>query len=287
LQKKENATCSWVIPMLEIFNEFVIRGLIGMIFVSFLAPIGVLADFRGVSYLPAEVSHAALGGAAIGFLLIYLGLKFLNPIVFAILFSLGVSLLTAYLIQRKGLEAAGSAIGSGLALSMSFYALVRSLLPGELKVMLDNFLIGDVLLLSTSDIVELFIMVLISLIVFFIFFKEFLFLSFDYEGLEAIGLNVKFYDYILFLLLGFSGVIETKTVGAFLVFAFMIAPAGIARELSNDVSLIFFLSFLIALTSSFFGLFVSLLLNLPTSGVVAMIPSSIYIGLVIKKIFKS
>ena len=269
--------------MVNILDPMLLKAIFGLFLASLMAPIGALATLRGISYLSAEVSHAALGGAALGFFFIYLGFSFSNPFIFALFFSLGVSLLTAYIGRRSGLEATGSAIGSTLALSMAIYALVRGLLPGEMKVMLDTYLIGDVLLLTYPDLIQMFTVVLVSLIMFVLFYNEFIYLCFDYDGLETMGLNAKLYDYLLFALLGFSGVVEAKSIGAFLVFAFMIAPAGIAKEITGSVSSFLFLSFLIAFLSSIVGLAISILFNLPTSGAVAIFPSSIYLVIVLKK----
>ncbi|MCI4438968.1 metal ABC transporter permease [archaeon] len=273
--------------MVNLIDPMFLKALLGLLLASLMAPIGALATLRGVSYLSAEVSHAALGGASLGFFLIYLGFSFSNPFLSALFFSIGVSLFTAYLGRRSGPEASGSAIGSMLALSMAIYALVRGLLPGEIKAMLDTYLIGDVLLLTSSDLVQIFIVVLVSLVTLALFYNEFVYVCFDYDGLETMGLNAKLYDYLLFALLGLSGVIEAKSIGAFLVFAFMIAPAGIAKEVTKSVGSFLFLSFLIAFLSSIIGLFISILFNLPTSGVVAIFPSSLYLIVVLKKMFSS
>lgn len=267
-------------------NPLFLKALVGVALASLMSMIGAIALLRGVAYLPAEVSHSALGGAAVGVLLSAYVSPAFEPFLMAIAFSVATALLTEYAGRKEGPEMMGAAIGGALAITMSIYALIRGIVPGELKAIIDGYLIGDLLLLSISDLVEL--ASVAALVLFFLttFYSEFVYLCFDMDGAEALGINVKLYDALLFGLTGLAGVVATKAIGALLVYAFIIAPAAAAKELASSVRLHLTLTFAIALSSGILGLGLSIMLNLPASGVVAAIPSAFYITSLTFKFFR-
>ncbi|MGC8849717.1 MAG: metal ABC transporter permease [Candidatus Bathyarchaeia archaeon] len=265
--------------MLEALNPFMLRAVIGVFLASLTAMLGALTLLRGVAYLPAEASHSALGGAAIGVYLSAYAISWVDPFLVAALFSVATALITEYAGRRDGAEAMGAAIGGSLAATMAMYAFVRGLVPGELKAVIDGYLIGDVLLLSSRDILQLTAATLLTLAFTLLFYNELTYICFDMDGAEALGLNVVLYDRLLFALAGIAGVVAAKSMGALLVYAFMIAPAASARELTNRVRDHLILSFIIALSSGLIGLAAASILNLPASGTIAAIPSGIYIVL--------
>ncbi|MEM2122292.1 MAG: metal ABC transporter permease [Candidatus Bathyarchaeia archaeon] len=267
--------------MLESLNPFMLRAVIGIFLAGSMSTLGTLALLRGVAYLPAEVSHSALGGAAVGvYLSAYLA-SWIDPFLVAAVFSVATALITEYAGRREGPEVMGAAIGGSLAAAMAIYAFIRGFVPGELKAVIDGYLIGDVLLLSSRDIIQLSAVTVLTLVFTLLFYNELVYICFDMDGAEALGLNVKLYDYLLFALAGMAGVVAAKSVGALLVYAFMIAPAASARMLTNRVRDHLILTFIIALSSGLIGLAVASMFNLPASGTIAAIPSGIYIVLLI------
>ena len=267
--------------MLEMVNPFILRAIVGIFLAASMSMLGAFALLRGVAYLPAEVSHSALGGAAVGVYLSAYVASWMDPFLVAALFSVATALITEYAGRREGPEMMGAAIGGSLAATMAIYAFLRGLVPGELKAVIDGYLIGDVLLLSSMDILQLLTVTTITLAFTLLFYNELIYICFDMEGAEALGLNVKLYDYLLFTLAGLAGVVAAKSVGALLVYAFMIAPAASAKELTNRIRDHLLLTFVIALSSGLVGLTVASILNLPASGTIAAIPSGMYIILLI------
>lgn len=275
-----------MIIMIDLTSPFIINAVVGIILGSFAALIaGTISMLRGVHYLSAEVTHAALGGAAIGALVyevIHIDSIFF---IIAMLFSILTAMFTGYITRKGGTEVSGLAIGLALAFSLSIYAMIIGLIPAELQIRVNSYLISDILLLTNTDLIYMSITVILGLLIVFLFYNEIIYTCFDLEGTEALGLRTRIYDYIIFALVGIAGVVVAKAVGALLVFALAIVPAATARELSNSVPKLFFYTFIIALISGFFGLFLSILVNFPTSGMIAMIASMIYlIVIIVRKI---
>ena len=263
--------------MLDPLSPFLVRAYFAILLTSFMSLASGFALLRGVAYLPAEASHSALGGAAIGVFIGYMLGADVEPFYFAILFSSLTSMLVAYAGRHGGAEVLNAALGGMLAISVSFYALLRALVPAEMKVVVDGYLVGDILLLTLDDLVRLTTIVFCGVIVLYIFKNEILYVCFDQEGSEALGLNVSFYDYVLFFFMGLAGGLAAKTIGSLMVFALIMLPSVIAKEYSKNIRRYFSITVLLTLAFGYGGLVVSIFTGLPSSGSIAAIASVSYI----------
>lgn len=269
--------------MLDLLSPFLIRAYIAILLTAFMSLASGIALLRGVSYLPAEASHSALGGAAIGVFLGYILSMQIEPFYFAILFSSFTATLVAYAGRHGGADVLNSALGGALALSVSFYALFRTLVPTELKAVIDNYLIGDLLLLTISDLVRLATIIAVGAALLYMFKNEILYICFDQEGAEALGLNVPLYDYILFFFIGLAGGLAAKTIGSLMVFALIMLPSVIAKDFSKNIKNYFILILVLTLLFGYIGMLVSILSDLPSSGSIAAVSSVAYVMSLIYK----
>lgn len=263
--------------MLDPLSPFLVRAYFAIILTSFMSLTSGFALLRGASYLPAEASHSALGGAAIG---VFIGYMFgigVDPFYFAILFSSFTAMLVAYAGRHGGAEVLNAALGGMLAISVSFYALFRALVPAELKVILDGYLVGDILLLTYDDLIRLAMIIFCGTIILYLFKNEILYVCFDQEGAEALGLDVPFYDYVLFFFMGLAGGLAAKTIGSLMVFALIMLPSVIAKEYSKNIQKYFLNIVIITLVFGYSGILVSIISGLPSSGSIAAIASFAYI----------
>jgi ABC-type Mn2+/Zn2+ transport system permease subunit len=240
--------------MLDLLSPFLVRAYIAILLTAFMSLASGIALLRGVSYLPAEASHSALGGAAIGVFLGYILSMQIEPFYFAILFSSFTATLVAYAGRHGGADVLNSALGGALALSVSFYALFRTLVPTELKAVIDNYLIGDLLLLTISDLVRLATIIAVGAALLYMFKNEILYICFDQEGAEALGLNVPLYDYILFFFIGLAGGLAAKTIGSLMVFALIMLPSVIAKDFSKNIKNYFILILVLTLLFGYIGM---------------------------------
>jgi ABC-type Mn2+/Zn2+ transport system permease subunit len=264
--------------MLEPFlSPFMLRAYMAIFLLSLISLGGAVAVLRGVAYLPAESSHAALGGAALALFVGYITGLSIDPYFTAITFSIVAALVVAYVSRHSGPEVTGIAIAGALAISVSIYAFFRSLMPSWLQAKVDGYLLGDILLLSPIELIELALMVTVGTLFFILFYHEIMYICFDPEGASAMGLNVSLYDYMLFGMMGLAAGLATKAVGSLLVFALVMAPAAIAREFAGDAKSLLLITMSLTLLFGYIGLFISALINLATSGTIAIITSIAYI----------
>ncbi len=269
--------------MVDLLSPFLIKAYIAILLMAAISTIGSISVLRGVAYMPAEAAHAALGGAALGVLLGHVTNLVLDPYILATIFASVTTLFAGYVGRKGGPEAVAAALAGALTLGVSVYAFVRYVLPANLRVVLDGYLVGDILLLGDFDIATLSILTVICIIIFAVFYNEIVYVCFDPESAEAMGMNVSFYDFVIFFLIGLAGSITTKAVGTLIVYALVIAPAITAKELSRSVNGMLSLATAITLVAGYGGLMFSIVFNIPSSGSIAILASVIYVGTMLFK----
>jgi len=264
--------------MVDFLAPFLIRAYVAVILSGIAASAGSVAVLRGVSYLPAEASHAALGGVSIAVFLGYVFGTGVDPFYFAVLFSAASAVLVAYAGGRVDKESLNAALGGVMAVSLAVFALLRGLVPANLKVVIDGYLVGDILLLTNKDLMQLGVTVALAVFFELLFYHEVMYICFDAEGSEAMGINVKFYDYLMFFLIGLSGGLMSKIFGSLLVFALVLAPAAAARMFSTHVRTYLINTVILTVLLGMVGLLMSIYLDLPSSGMIAALTSAAYVA---------
>ncbi|MEM1586744.1 MAG: metal ABC transporter permease [Candidatus Bathyarchaeia archaeon] len=256
-------------------DPFTLKAIIGVFFMSLSVPTMVIMLLRGSLYITPEISHAALGGAALGVLLQTFFSAIINPFFIVILFCLMTAMLIVH-AGRSGPQALGTILGAMLAISVTIYAVIRSWLPIEKRISVDGYLISDILLLSDMDLLGLMIVSFITFIITLIFRKEFVYICFDADTAEALGLRVKLYDFLLFATNSLAVAVIVKAVGVLLSVTLLILPAAASRMLTRSISKMLITSFLVALLSGIIGITLSYQLNIPTSGAIALISTALF-----------
>jgi ABC-type Mn2+/Zn2+ transport system permease subunit len=137
--------------------------------------------------------------------------------------------------------------------------------------------VGDILLLTTSNVVTLGLVTLILLIVTVIFWKEFVYVSVDMEGSIAHGMNARAYHYLMLVTAALAITLATKAVGAILVYAILVAPAAASNEVLKSVRLVVLSVFVIALTTELLGIAASFVIRVSPSAVAGVLAALTYI----------
>jgi len=266
--------------MLEIFlNPFIFRALIAIILISVIsATIGNLIFYRGESFLLVGSAHAAMAGAALVMVLSSYLLLRINPLVGALIFS--VLIVIPYLIERekKTFEELESFLGLIFAFTLAAAVFFISLLR-EYATQAWGLIIGDILLLTTSDVILLMILSALSVLVVLTFIRELLYISFDVESSLIIYPKSKIFEYLFGIALAAGVVVLLKSVGALLIYIFAIAPASVANRISNDAYRAMFLTFIISVTVGILSILIGVLFNIPPSTLAGLILALMYIAI--------
>ncbi len=250
---------------------FIQRALIGGTVVGVVtALIGVYVVLKGMSFIGTGVAHAALGGVALG---LWLGIHPLAAAMgFCVLVAWGIGA-----VSRKGALKEDAAVGIFFAAAMALGVVLFSLRRGY-EPDLMGYLFGSLLAIRTSD---LWVMVgvggLVVLVV-GLLYKEFLFITFDPEGAQVVGLPEGPLYYLLLTLIALTVVAAIKVVGIVLVSALLVTPAAAAYRWTRDFGVLMALAVGFSLVSMLLGLWLSALWNLP-SGATIVLVSTLLFGL--------
>jgi zinc transport system permease protein len=142
----------------------------------------------------------------------------------------------------------------------------------------DIFLQGNILGITRIDTMILLAVAIPVLIAHTVFYKEFLFVSFDRETARTLGFHVGFWNLFLYLTLGLVIAFAMQFAGVMLVFNFLVLPAVTGLLLSRNMAGTFAWSIISALVAAIVGFSLSVPFDLPSgpaivavSGVIAAI----------------
>ena len=193
--------------------------------------LGTYAVLRGQSLLGDAISHAALPGIALAFLLT--GSK--APLVLVVGAGLAgwVGTLAVMTIVRRSRIPFDAALGLVLSVFFGFGLVLLVVIqrqPGGGQAGLDTFLFGQAAALVERDLVVMAALGVLALGATLALWKELKLLAFDEAFGSSLGLPMRRLDLILTTLLVIAIVTGLQTVGVVLMSAMLIAPAAAARQ---------------------------------------------------------
>lgn len=211
-----------IITMIEFLLPSVLAGL-GIAAIA--GPLGSFVVWRRMAYFGDTLAHASLMGLALGLLLdinLYLALT-------VCCLALAVLLVT---LQRQQLVATDTLLGI-LAHSALSLGLVAVSFLDNVRIDLMSYLFGDLLAVTSQDLVYIYIGVVVVSAVLMIFWRSLLSTTVN-EDLAAVeGHNVDLMRLVLMLLVGLVIAIGMKFVGALIMTSLLIIPAATARRFAR------------------------------------------------------
>ncbi len=147
----------------------------------------------------------------------------------------------------------------------------------NVTINLEDLLFGQILAVSSFDVLIVTIMCITVISLVAVFFKQLLFYSFDPIGAEVKGLNTNFLNYLFLILLSVTIVASLQTVGIILVLSMLLIPAAASKQVANTFISSIFISVLFGILSSVTGLYLSYFFNLPSGPTMSLVATSIFI----------
>ena len=240
--------------------------------------LGSFAVLRKQSLLGDAISHAALPGIAIAFLLT--GTKESNVLLLGALISGLIGTFWIRGIIKKTHLKSDTALGLILSLFFGFGMLLLTFIqkqPNANQAGLDKYLFGQAATLVESDVWMMAIVTGICLVVLLLFWKEFKILLFDADYTKTLGFNTKLIDILITSFIVLAIVLGLQTVGVVLMSAMLLAPAAAARQWTNSLGVMVLLSAIFGAFSGVFGTAVSATQNNLSTGPVIVIIASVFV----------
>lgn len=233
------------------------NALLGSLFASIACGIiGSYVVIRRLVFISGGITHASLGGIGIGF---YFGW---NPIFTAMIFSILSAFGIEWLSSRQGVRE-DSAIGSFWSLGMAIGIIFIYLKPG-FAPNLSDYLFGNILTITKSDITYLAILSLVLIIVFALFRRQILFAAFDPDFAKTRKLPVNLIKYAMMMGIAITIVLSIRLVGIVLLMSILTVPQMTANLFTSNFTKMIFLSILIGFFGCVVGLFLSAILDVPS-----------------------
>ncbi|MCA9957817.1 MAG: metal ABC transporter permease [Anaerolineales bacterium] len=259
---------SWFTDPLQF--DFIVRALLAATAVGIVCSIlGAYVVLRGMAFFGDALAHTILPGVVIAFLL---GWPLaVGALAFGVLTAVGIGVMT-----ERGALKEDTAIGVIFA---GLFALGVALLSvsGNYTVDLAHFLFGNLLGVTAVD---LWIIVGLGgavLLAIFLFYKEFLVISFDPVLATTLRLPARFLRYLLLILIAVTIVVALQVVGIALMLAMFVTPAATASLVTRRLPTMMGISAVIGAFSGVAGLYASYYLNVASGPAVVLVATLIFV----------
>jgi len=248
---------------------FMQRAFLAVVMVGLLcSTLSFFVVLNRLSFMGAGLSHAILGGMAIGVLVE------VNPLYTGVIFAVLLALLMGY-ISRYGNIQEDTVIGIFFAAGMALGIVLISLKDGYFPELF-SLLFGNVLAVSSRDLWFLAGVMLLVLLFIALFFKELLTLSFDEELARANGLPSTGLYFGLLISLALTVVVSVVVVGVVLSAALLVIPAATGYRLSGNYRFMLLISAIVGITSGLVGLTTSYYYDLPSGAAIVICAAIIF-----------
>ncbi|WP_079988692.1 metal ABC transporter permease [Candidatus Protochlamydia sp. W-9] len=238
--------------------------------------IGSYVIVKRIVFIAGSISHSVLSGIGLCIWLertqgIHWASPLLGALTAAILSALILGWIHLYYRQRED-----SVIAAIWSIGMAIGILFISQTPG-FNVELTNFLIGNILWVSQTDLYILWGLDICTILLVLCLHKRFLAICFDEEQARLQGLPVNGLYLLLLILIAISIVLLIQVVGIVLVMTMLTIPATIANLLTSSLSKMMLLAIFFSSLFCLTGNSVAYYFDWPTGATIALIAGIAYI----------
>ncbi|MBN9377687.1 MAG: metal ABC transporter permease [Chlamydiales bacterium] len=258
-------------------NPLLLAAIIAGLAASFVSGIiGSYVVVKRIVFISGSISHAVLSG--IGFCL-WLeraqGVAWASPLLGALVAAIASALLIGW-IHLNYRQREDTVIAALWSIGMAVGILFISQTPG-FNVELTNFLIGNILWVTPTDLKILFALDLVILLTVMCLHKRFLAICFDEEQAKLQGVPVNTLYLLLLVLTAVSIVLLIQVVGIILVMTMLTIPAAIANLFTSRLSHMMLIAIGISCLFCFSGMQTAYYLDWPGGATIALVAGIAYI----------
>lgn len=262
-------------PLLDWLAEpltyrFIMRGFMAAFMVGIVCSVlGTFIVLRGMAFFGDALSHTILPGVVAAYLL---GWPLaVGALIMGIITALGIGALSSQGHFKED-TAIGIVFVGLFALGVAMISATRNY-----SVDLAHFLFGNLLGVSNNDLWVILILGLLVLFTIFIFYKEFVVISFDPILATTLRLPTEFLRYLLLILIAITIVVSLQVVGIALMLAMLVTPAAAASLLTRRLPVMMGISAVIGAFSGVAGLYASYYLNIASGPSVVLTATAVFI----------
>jgi manganese/iron transport system permease protein len=242
--------------------EFMRQAIMAGLLIGILCPItGAYLIVQRMALLGDVIAHAVLPGLAIA--------NFFNLPLLAGAFVFGMmsTFVTAWIRAQSKVK-----VDTAMAITFSSFLSLGVALLSFLQSRLDlqHILFGDILSITSADVMQIGLITIVVLIAVKLFYRELLFFTFDRLGAEAIGLPVSAINLGLMAATTLTIIASIKAVGVILVVSLMVTPAAAAYLLATELHWMMAIGSCVGVISTLIGMYISYYLDAPSGPVISL-----------------
>jgi manganese/zinc/iron transport system permease protein len=273
--------------LIEFFSDHTYRmAFFGTATIGLVAgTLGAFAYLRKQSLISDVISHAALPGTLIAFLVAValfgadgrnMALLIAGAVIvgtFAVLFANGVSALTKIRIDTAMAISLTMFFGIGMLL---LRVISDGAYPG--KGGIQDYLFGNASVITVADLTTSVLVGSLALLIMLVFWKEFAQRTFDPDHSTMLGFRAGVIDTLMFVTIVIATVIGVKAVGLVLMVAFVVTPPAASRQWTRTLPSMVALSGVFGMLGSGAGAYLSIALGkVPTGPLIVLTLFAIFL----------
>ncbi|HEX3032716.1 MAG TPA: metal ABC transporter permease [Bacillota bacterium] len=222
-----------------------------------------------MSFFSEALGHSALTGIAIGVVL-----GFTNPLVsmvfFAILMAIAISV-----VKSSGTSSPDTVIGVFSATAISLGIVILSRGGGFNKY--SGYLIGDLLAITTGDLIMLAAIFIVVLIFWGVIYNKLLLVSINPSLAHSRGVNVHVYEILFAVIMAVTVTVSIQWLGILIITSLLVLPAAAARNVTKNVRQYTFTSVAITMSAGLAGLICSYYWGTATGATIVLVAALLYL----------
>lgn len=255
-------------------DDFFVRAMLAGVGVALAAgPLGCFLVWRRMAFFGGTLSHSALLGVALGFMLginLSIGVLIVGLVVAALL----------VLLERQRVLPSDTLLAI-LAHSALAVGLVTVAFMAGLRIDLLGYLFGDVLAVSAEDLYLIYGLTIVATGTLALIWRPLLSATVNEELASVEGMRVTRDRLVLILLIAGIIAVGMKIVGILLIVSLLIIPAAAARRPSRSPEQMAVLAAVIGVGSVVLGLFGSMRWDVPAGPGIVVVTAMIFVVIMI------
>lgn len=251
-------------------EDFIIRAFLAAVGIAVITGLlGCFVIWKRLSYFSESISHSALLGVALG---IASGLgTHLGLILVGMLFALLIVLL-----QARKLLSNDVILGIFSHIALALGIVVLALVGGD-NVDYFSLLFGDILSISSMDIIWVYSLLIIIATLLFYSWERLLLLTLNQDLAIAEGVQYGFYQLLFMLMIALSVSVSVQIVGVLLITSLLIIPPAIARTFAQTPKQMVLQSIIVSITAVIIGLSGSMIYDVATGPMIVIVLGMLFV----------
>lgn len=258
-----------LLPFTWVQYDFMKNALLAVLLITpLLGMLGTMAVNHNMAFFSDALGHSALTGIALG---VILGIN--NELISMVAFGILLALIITK-VRSAGTASADTVISVFSSAAIALGLVILSVGGGFSKY--SSYLIGDILSVTSSEILILAITLVCVTIIWAFIYNKLTLVSINRELAASRGVRVALIENIFVVLVAVVVMLSIKWVGVLLINSMLILPAACARNFSTNSRQYLFSSVGISLVAGLGGVISSFYLNTSAGATIVLISAILF-----------